>query len=337
MPRIPLVLSFLLFLQSVPSSVLFGLERHIHARAGGSSAQQLPLIVAKDLGLFEKYGLNVDLLEIRGGSLLMQALIGQSVNSADVGAQAPIRAILSGANVVITGGLLNKTLYKFVTRKEIRTPSDLRGKKVGIVNFGGANEFNILMALKAWGMSADSVKLLPSGGSLARLAAMDVEGGLDATIIPYGEAAMAAKRGFNILADLSELMEESPEKVFIADRSFIKTKRDNAKRFFQGLSESIYRLRSQPQLRGKIVAIIAKWLRLPTHLAEEAYNSHYHVFAFPPRVGRRGLQDVFEIIQREPGRSKDEFKLSRFVDESLLDELENEGFFKRLETENPRK
>jgi hypothetical protein len=54
-------------------------------------------------------------------------------------------------------------------------------------------------------------------------------------------------------------------------------------------------------------------------------------------VGRRGLQDVFEIIQREPGRSKDEFKLSRFVDESLLDELENEGFFKRLETENPRK
>jgi NitT/TauT family transport system substrate-binding protein len=324
-------LSILLLFQGASSSV-FALERHIHARAGGSSAQQLPLIVAKDLGLFEKYGLNVELLEIRGGSLLMQALIGQSVNSADVGAQAPIRAILSGANVVITGGLLNKTLYKFVTRKEIRKPSELRGKKIGIVNFGGANEFNILMALKAWGMPADSVKLLPSGGSLARLAAMEVEGGLDATIIPYGEAAMATKKGFNILADLSELMEESPEKVFIADRPFIVKKRDNAKRFFQGVSESIYRLRSQPQLRGKIIPIIAKWLRLPTKLAEEAYDVHYNVFSFPPRVGRRGLQDVFEIIQREPGRAKDEFKLNRFVDESLLDEMENEGFFKRLET-----
>jgi NitT/TauT family transport system substrate-binding protein len=329
-------LSILLLFQGASSSV-FALERHIHARAGGSSAQQLPLIVAKDLGLFEKYGLNVELLEIRGGSLLMQALIGQSVNSADVGAQAPIRAILSGANVVITGGLLNKTLYKFVTRKEIRKPSELRGKKIGIVNFGGANEFNILMALKAWGMPADSVKLLPSGGSLARLAAMEVEGGLDATIIPYGEAAMATKKGFNILADLSELMEESPEKVFIADRPFIVKKRDNAKRFFQGVSESIYRLRSQPQLRGKIIPIIAKWLRLPTKLAEEAYDVHCNVFSFSPRVGRRGLQDVFEIIQREPGRAKDEFKLNRFVDESLLDELENEGFFKRLETENLRK
>jgi NitT/TauT family transport system substrate-binding protein len=225
------ILPILLVLQSVPSTVL-ALERHIHARAGGSSAQQLPLIVAKDLGLFDKHGLNLDLLEIRGGSLLMQALIGQSVNSADVGAQAPIRAILSGANVVITGGLLNKTLYKFVTRKEIRQPSDLRGKKIGIVNFGGANEFNILMALKAWGMPPDSVKLLPSGGSLARLAAMEVEGGLDATIIPYGEAAAAAKKGFNILADLSELMEESPEKVFIADRPFITKKPTTPSDFF---------------------------------------------------------------------------------------------------------
>lgn len=333
---VALAVSTLFIMGSVSSSV-FALERHIHARAGGSSAQQLPLIVAKDLGLFEKYGLNVELLEIRGGSLLMQALIGQSVNSADVGAQAPIRAILSGANVVVTGGLLNKTLYKFVTRKEIRKPADLRGKKIGIVNFGGANEFNILMALKAWGMPADSVKLLPSGGSLARLTAMEVEGGLDGTIIPYAEAAIAARKGFNILADLSELMEESPEKVFIADRSFLAKKRDNAKQFFQGVSESIYRLRNQPHLREKIIPIIAKWLRLPIKLAEEAYDAHYNVFSFPPRVGRRGLQDVFEIIQREPGRSRDEFKAHRFVDESVLDELENEGFFKKLETENPRK
>jgi hypothetical protein len=94
--------------------------------------------------------------------------------------------------------------------------------------------------------------------------AMEVEGGLDATIIPYGEVAMAARKGFNVLADLSELMEESPEKV--ADRSFIANKRDNAKQFFQGVSESIYILRSQPELKGKIVPIIGKWLRIPTSL-----------------------------------------------------------------------
>jgi hypothetical protein len=107
-------------------------------------------------------------------------------------------------------------------------------------------------------------------------------------------------------------------------------KRDNAKRFFQGVSESIYILQSQPELKGKIVPIIGKWLRIPAKLAEEAYDVHHKVFAFPPRVGRQGLQDVLEIIQREPRRAKDDLKLSRFVDESTLDELEKEGFFKTL-------
>jgi hypothetical protein len=186
------------------------------------------------------------------------------------------------------------------------------------------------MALKAWGMSQDAVKLLPSGGSLARLAALEAEGGIDATIVPYREAAVAAKKGFNILADLRELMEESPEKVFIAERSFISDKPESAKRFFQAVSESIYLLRSQPEAKTKIVPIIMKWLRVPKSQAEDAYDVHHQVFAFPPRVGRNGLKDVLETIQREPGRPKGELKLDRFVDESILDELEKKGFFKNL-------
>jgi hypothetical protein len=59
-------------------------------------------------------------------------------------------------------------------------------------------------------------------------------------------------------------------------------------------------LRSQPELKGKIVPIIGKWLRIPAKLAEEVYDVHHEIFAFPPRVGRKSLQDVLEIIQREP-------------------------------------
>jgi hypothetical protein len=125
--------------------------------------------------------------------------------------------------------------------------------------------------------------------------------------------------------------------VFIADRAFLAKKRDNAKRFFQAVSESIYVLRSQPELKGKIVPIIVKWLRLPAKLAEETYDAHQKVFAFPPRVGRKGVQDVLEIIGREPRRAKEDLKLSRFIDESTLDELEKEGFFKNLvERPGPR-
>ena len=330
------MLSFPFFLTNIPTNV-FALERHIHAGAGGSSPQELPLLVAKDLGIFEKYGLDVDLVVIGGGSRLMQALIGRSLDSANVAAMAPIRANLSGANVVVTGAFLNKNLYKFVTRKEIRKPADLRGKKVGVVNFGGANEFSVLMALNSWGLPPDSVKIVPAGDSMTRLAALEVAGGLDGTVVPYSNAVMAAQRGLNILGDLAEIVKEFPDRTFIAERSFIETKRDNAKRFFQAVSEGIYRLKTQPQLKERIVAIIGKRLRLDAKSAEEAYDGYHSVFSFPPRVGRRGLQDVLDIIQREPGRSKVESDLGRFVDESVMDGLEKEGFFKRLEAEISRR
>jgi hypothetical protein len=117
----------------------------------------------------------------------------------------------------------------------------------------------------------------------------------------------------------------------------LERKHDNAKRFSQGISEALFLLRYQPQLKERIVAITAKRLRINGKLAGEAYDGYYNVFSFPPRVGRRGVQDVIEIIQREPGRAKIDTDLSRFVDESILDELEREGFFKKLESEFSRK
>ncbi|HYA29240.1 MAG TPA: ABC transporter substrate-binding protein [Acidobacteriota bacterium] len=261
----------------------------------------------------------------------------RSLDSANVAAMAPIRASLAGANVVITGAFLNRNLYKFVTRKEIQRPADLRGKKLGVVNFGGANEFSILMALKSWGLPPESVKIVPAGDSMTRLAALEVAGGIDGTVVPYSNAVIAAQRGLNILADLAEIVKEFPDRAFITERSFLEKKRDNAKRFFQGISEALYCLRYQPQLKERIVAITAKRLRLNGKLAEDAYDGYYNVFSFPPRVGRRGVQEVVEIIQREPGRTKIDTDLSRFVDESILDELEREGFFKKLESEIPRK
>ncbi len=330
------VLAFLLFIAASTADVA-ALERHIHAGAGGTSPQELPLFVAKDLGIFEKYGLDVDLVVISGGSRLMQALVGRSLDSANVAAMAPIRANLAGANVVVTGAFLNRNLYKFVTRKEIQKPADLRGKKLGVVNFGGANEFSILMALKSWGLPPESVKIVPAGDSMTRLTALEIAGGIDGTVVPYSNAAIALQRGHNILADLGEIVKEFPDRAFITERTFLERKRDNAKRFFQGISEALYRLRYQPQLKDKIVALTAKRLRINSKLAEDAYDGYYNVFSFPPRIGRRGVQDVIEIIQREPGRAKIDTDLNRFVDETILDELDREGFFRKLESEFLRK
>ena len=117
----------------------FAQLRHIHSGAGVSPTQ-LPFWTAKELGIFDKYGLSVELVVISSGPRGMQALLGGSLQSANMAAMSPIRSVLGGGEVVIVSGYLNKSLFKLVAQKEIRKAADLRGKKIGLANFGGSTD-----------------------------------------------------------------------------------------------------------------------------------------------------------------------------------------------------
>lgn len=315
------------------STAVFAADRFYDGSAGGTGARELPLYVAKDLGIFEKYGLDVELIATNGGSPLVQALVGGSIQSASVAALAPIRAISAGANLAIVAGFLNKNMYSFVTRQQIQKPSDLKGKTIGVASFGAANEFSVLMVLKAFGIAANEVNLRVAGGSLARLAAIE-HGTIDATVVPHSNDVMATAKGMRILADLAKVIKEFPDGTIVMKRNLSQREKASAKRFLQAVSESIYRLKTEPQLRERIVANIEKRMRVNKKYADEVYDEYHDIFSYPPRVGRQGLADVLEIIAKQSGKPQAEFKLDRFVDESLLDELAAEGFFKQLEGQN---
>jgi ABC-type nitrate/sulfonate/bicarbonate transport system substrate-binding protein len=326
-----MLLSVAILFFSYPLSA-FGQTRFIHSHSGTSSSQ-LTVWAAKDLNLFAKYKLDVDLVFIPGGARGMQALLGESTQSADSDGVAPIHAILRGGDVVIVAGLNNKTLFKFVTQKEITEPSQLRKKRIGVANFGGSNEFAVLLALKEWNIPKEAVTVIAAGGSAVRLAAMD-KGGLDATVLPYDQALTAAKLGMRVLADIPNLVPDFPDKVITMRRSFIQKDRDTAKRFLQAISEAIYQVSISSE---KSMSVLKKRLGVtdPT-VIEENYNLYGRIFAFPPRVGRKGLEGVLEQIQQQTGGSKADFRLERFLDESIIDELEREGFFKKIAKESAK-
>ncbi len=325
----PLIIGSLFLLFSlIPLFSLSAQQRHLHSSAGVGGAQ-IPLWTGKDLGTFRKYQLDVESVLILGGARGMQALLGGSVHSANMAAMVPIRTSLGGGDVVIVGGFLNKNLLKFVAQKTITRPGDLRGKKVGLGNFGGSNEFGVLLALREWGIPREAVNIIPAGGSAARLIAMDARG-LDATVISYDHALIAAQKGMTILGDLAEIVPEFPDRLIVARRSFLDRERDTIKRFLQALSESIYQVSTQ---REKILPIIARYLKVDRKVAEETYDLYHNVFSLPPRVGRKGVRDVADVVLQQLGRPKEEVNLSRLIDESLIDELEKEGFFNKLRKE----
>ena len=281
---------------------------------------------AKDLRLFEKYGFTAELVLIPGSARGMAALMSESAHFVQGSATAPLSAYLRGGDVVVVAAALNKFPFSVVTKKEIQKPSQLAGKKIGIVNFGGSNDLAVTLALKEWNIPRNAVTILASGGAPERLAAL-LTGALDATVLSPPETVAASRAGLNILANLSELSASFPQTLIMVRRSFLASNRDAVKRFVRAYSEAVHEFKAD---KSKAIKVYARHLKQKDQqILEETHDYYAPRFSFPPRIDRIGINNALALVRQNAKETK-ATDLTAFVDESLLDELEQEGFFKKL-------
>jgi len=304
----------------LPSS-LAAQDRYV-VSYGGFSGYQVPIWVTKELGLLDKYKIQADLVMMPGSSRQMQALLGGSIQFSQIDATAPVTAYLQGANLVIVAGALNKFPFSIVTRPEIRKPADLIGKKIGIVNFGGQNELSVVIALKEWNIPRDAVNIIPAGGSDNRVVALTTKA-LDATVLAPPQTIQAEKQGLRTLIHMSELKASFPLDTIVMHRAFLKQHRDVAKRFLQAFIEGLHEVITNKE---KTVNVYQKVLKVSDRaLLEKTYDYYAPQFSMPPRVSLDGLRATAEFVAKKVNTD-----VQGMLDESLLDELEREGFFKTL-------
>jgi len=309
----------------LPTSVA-AQELYLVAYAGFAGFQA-PVWAPKDLGLMAKYGFNGDVVLVPGSVRQIQALQGGSIQFAQVDAATAINAINQGADLVMISGSLNSFPYSFMAQKEIRKPEDLIGKKIGILAIGGATETATILALKAWNVPRQSVTIFPAGDPVARIAALSTKA-IDATVLSYPDINEAVRVGMHALADMSEMKGASfPMNVMAARRSFVEKNRDTVKRYQQAYAEGTYQFITN---KDKGTAVLAQWLRSRnSKTIEETYQYFAKKFSFPTRVSQAGLRNTLELLAQRPG-AKIDMNINKYLDESTLDELEREGFFKRL-------
>jgi ABC-type nitrate/sulfonate/bicarbonate transport system substrate-binding protein len=295
---------------------------------GGFAGFQAPIWAAKDLGLFAKYGLNGEVVMVPGSTREIQALLGGSVHFAQVDAVTTINAISQGADLVIISGSLNTFPFSFVAQKEIRKPQDLAAKKIGIVGFGGANELAIVLALKEWNVPRQSVTLVQAGGAANRLVALSAKA-LDATVLAYPELGEAVRMGMNVLGHMRDMKTAAfPMNAIVVRRSFLDKSRDVVKRFQQAYAEATYQFLNSKE---KAISVLTKRLQQKNPKAvEETYQYVATSFSFPTRVSHQGLRNTLDMVAQRNPAGKTDLTLEKILDESTLDELEREGFFKRI-------
>jgi NitT/TauT family transport system substrate-binding protein len=302
-------------------------EKYIASYAGFAGFQA-PLWAAQDFGFMAKYGVSADLVMIPGSARGAQALLGGSIHFGQIDGTALISAINQGADLVFVASSLNKFPFSLVAQKNIREPKDLAGKKIGIVGFGGAHEVSLILALKEWNIPRQSVTLLASGPAANRLIALS-SGALDATLLAPPETGEAARMGLPTLAHMTELkVAFFPMNAIATRRSFLEKNRDIIKRFLQAYAEGIHQFMTQ---KDKGVALLSQRMKQKNPaVVEETYQYFASTFSSPPRMSHDGMRTAIDMLQQRTPETKFDRNVNRYVDERLLDELEREGFFKRM-------
>jgi ABC-type nitrate/sulfonate/bicarbonate transport system substrate-binding protein len=153
--------------------------------------------VAHRAGLFEKYGLDTEIILITGGPASISALLNGDV---DLDLRAPIAAIQAishGAKLTFLLSQSNTLEYDVVTRPEIRDVKQLRGKKIGIIRFGGISELMVRYLFQKLGLDADKDIAIVQVGQ-ARFSSLE-RGAIEATVLSSAESAYAKRAGFRVL------------------------------------------------------------------------------------------------------------------------------------------
>ncbi|HEX2386183.1 MAG TPA: ABC transporter substrate-binding protein, partial [Candidatus Binatia bacterium] len=295
---------------------------------GGFAGFQAPVWAAKDFGLLNKYGLNAETVMVPGSTREIQALIAGSVHFAQVDAVTTMNAINQGAEVVMISGSLNTFPFSFVANKEIRRPEDLTGKKIGILGFGGANELAVLLALKEWNVPRQSVTIIQSGQAATRLVALTSRA-LDATVLAYPELGEATRLGMNILAHMRDMKTAAfPMNAIVVRRAFLEKNRDVVKRFQQAYAEGTHQLLIS---RDKALPMLAQRMQQKNPKAvEETYQYVAPSFSFPTRISHQGIRNTLEMVAQKATGGKADSSMEKYLDETTLDELDKEGFFKKF-------
>jgi NitT/TauT family transport system substrate-binding protein len=285
------------------------------------------LWVAREAGYFKREGLDVELLYIGGGSLLIQSMVSGDVPFAYGPSVPVINASLRGADLVLIGNTGNSLVFSIMSRPEIKEPANLKGKKVGVTRLGGSTDWALDAALKQWGLERRDITVIQTGGMPEGLAGL-VAGVFDAVVLSPPSNFRAAKSGMRELVDVGQLKIVFPNTPISTTQTFIKANRDTALRFMRGFSQGLNRLRHDKAFSMKVLSKYTKVTDIET-LAQlhQTYGVRYSGDLIP-YVRTEGVD---EILKRTTGKEAREAKASAFVDNSLLKDLEESGWFKTLD------
>jgi len=306
---------------------------------GLSPAQHLPLLnmgysgagIGSDLlkviertGLWRKHGVDVRSVYLSSGSLMAQTLSSGDIGVAGFDTPAMLNLALAGHSLKVVAVPINRIEPMFVVRSNIKTPAELKGKKVTISRFGSGSDIITRVALRYWKLDPDKdVSFFQSGNTPTRVAAL-IAGHMDAALVSStGVAKIVATGCCRVLADLSELPLEFANYGVVVSGALLKNQRDTVKRYLQALIEGIHAFKTRPDVARAVLRESNSEADVVGPLYERLSKS----FRDFPTPEVRGIQNVIDALPTPKAKGA---KAEDFIDATLMEEIRASGMIDRL-------
>jgi ABC-type nitrate/sulfonate/bicarbonate transport system substrate-binding protein len=278
--------------------------------------------VARAAGLYAAQGLDVDIINMNGGSKGAAELQAGRIDVMHVGLSSVVRVNQAGGDLRAIASLSNVIRFTFFSAPGVKTAEDLKGGVVGVSTFGSETDSTVTLALQKLGLTRGDVVIKEYGGGMKRLAAVK-SGEIKATAVNEPLSSLAREQGVNVLVDLV------PDQIpwlftgIVVRHDDISARRDLLTRFLKASIEGNYiALTDEKRARD----VLAKELNITSaKTLDIAYNDFKQQSPANLVPTPAAAQNILKLF---PDASQ---KVGDYVDMSLLDALKNEGFFTAME------
>src|SRR5919108_3533296 len=295
----------ILFLNILLSYYLIGsveAQEKLRIGLGAISLQSGLVHIAKDRGLFTKYGLFVESVYIPGGTTNVQVLVSGNLDLSQLSGAPGVASNLEGADLVYFLGLLDKLNYQLVARPEIKSLEQLKGKKFAVSRFGSSADFGMRAMLKRVGVDpAKEATILQIGDEPARVAAV-ASGNVDGTVVnaPFGNEAARLK--LSVIADSVKMNIPFFNTGLLGSRRYLEKQEARVLNFLRAYLEAIKILKTK---RDYSIKALTQFTRVQNLKAvQEGYDYFVKQLEPVPYPSAAAMQAVVDQIAESYPKAK---------------------------------
>lgn len=302
----------------------------LHVGYSAISGDQLPAWVAKETGIFEQNGLDVQLIFFTGGSTAILALVSGDVPVTQVSGPGLVSSALGGSDSVFIAGGMTSLNYVLMGKPGVKTAEQLKGGSVAISRFGSATDTIARYALKKIGLTpGKDVTIVQVGSGPDRLGAA-LTGRVTAAVINPPSNFQAEQKGMVVIADVAKMGLTFQHTAPATTRKFIREHPDMVRKYVKAHVEAVHRMWTDKEATLKT---LSKYMGggVDRDILEKTRDNVLTEALFSKKQypSLEGLKFVIDDLAERDPRAKGA-KPEQFAEMSFIKELDQSGFIDAL-------